>query len=223
MSKQILLATCIIIFLMGCSPDKRGMARDDDIMMLYTSIDDNSEIITVEIRDKALHLEIKSEKHTKLTKRIIPYRDGDLLSFEYKKLSRMPGVAMFHFVRKPLDVEHVKMNNIKLPVPNNSEKFGKLPNAFTLRLGDRLFIYSKKPTNWLPIMNNLSVTNVKVENSVLHAKIKRDQIGLSSKKIKLPLKDLNKHEKLVIPKNVSFSGVGDILIFELPIMIDIRE
>ena len=221
MQKCLLIVLGIAIVMMGCNPDKRGMSIRNDVMMLYTSIDDNSEIITVEVKEKVLHLEIKPEKQTELTKRIIPFRPGDLHTFEYKKLSRMPGVAVFHFVHKPLDEIPVERKNEKYPVPNNSAKFGKLPNAVTFRHSDRLYIYWKIPTNWLPIPDDVTVTEFRAEDNVLHAKIKRDPLGVSGKRIILPLlKDINIHEKVIIPENVGHSRVGDILHFNFPIIID---
>ena len=219
MQKCLLIVFGIAIVMMGCNPDKLGILGTNDVMILYTSIDDNSEIITVEVKEKALHLEIKHEKRTELTKRIIPFRQGDLRIFEYKELSRMPSVAVFHFVPKSLDEIPVERKNEKYPVPNNSAKFGKHPNAVTFRHSDRLYIYWKIPTNWLPIPDDVAVTEFRIEDNVLHAKIKRDPLGVSGKRIILTLKDLNIDEKIIIPENVSHSRVGDILRFNFPIII----
>ena len=213
------------IVIMGCSLDKLGMSQMGDVMILYTSIDDNSEIITVEVKHKALHLEIQPDKQTKLTKRIIPFRWGNLHAFEYKKLSRMPGVAVFHFVRKPLDADSTEKKDQKFPVPNNSKKFGKLPKAVAFRNAEQLYVYWKVPTNWLPTSDGVTVKEFRIEDNVLHARIKRDALGLSTERIKLSLSNvINLHEKVIIPENVRASRLGDILVlFDFPIIIDNLE
>ena len=218
------ILTLGFIVIMGCNPDKRGMSRMGDVMILYTSIDDNSEIITVEVKNKALHLEIAPDKQTKLTKRIIPFRRGNLHAFEYKELSRMPGVAVFHFVRNPLDADSIEKKDHKFPVPNNSKKFGKLPKAVAFRNADQLYVYWKIPTNWLPTPDGVTVKEFRIEDNVLHARIKRDPLGLSAERIKLSLSNvINLHEKVVIPEHVGASRLGDILIFDFPIIIDNLE
>lgn len=127
MLKKLILVTCIIILLIGCNPDKRGMMGRNDVLMLYTSIDDNSEIITVEIRNNGLHLEIKPEKQTELVERKIRFKRGNLHNYEYHTMSRLRGVALFHFVRKPFDPENLNQKNVKLPhiYRNSSIQFNR--------------------------------------------------------------------------------------------------
>ena len=226
---SLFIFTLGFIVIMGCNPDKYGMSQMGDVMILYTSIDDNSEIITVEVMNKTLHLEIVPDKQTKLTKRIIPFRQGDLHAFEYKELSRMPGVAVFHFVRKPLDADSIEKKDQKFPVPNNSKKFGKLPKAVAFRNADQLYVYWKIPTNWLPTSDGVTVKEFRIENNALHARIKRDALGLSTERIKLSLSNvINLHEKVaipehIIPEHIGASRLGDILIFDFPIIVDNLE
>ena len=155
----ILLAISLLIWLSGCgdSTGGYGIFRNRDLVTVFVSLPDTSEIADVKVDNKALHIDIDTgekivPREIQLRGRFFPVVEPDE-TVEIHGKNRINDFAVIHL--RAFDTKHKGSRFIKLyiskfydfKITNSREKPEPFENSGAFRVGDKIMAYYRLQDN----------------------------------------------------------------------------
>ena len=149
---QIVLIVCLVLILIGCGQsNEHAVFRSEDMITIYSVLEDNEEINNFELNNNILEFDIKmGELHEKQSLPINFVESHETL--EIKGMSRLDELAIFHIVVNPMMQSHPELPIVQKTYTthrgrehNLDNEPGDFTDAKTFRSGDRITMFWHRP------------------------------------------------------------------------------